>query len=420
MSKSKSKIHYAWWTLVALCIIVGIGKGTVNNSASLFLGPVSQDLGIGMGNLTLYLSISAIVTLFFLPVTGKLMAKFDSRLVLLAAVILQSGSFALFGFMSSIWGWYLFSIPLSLGGTLIMVIVGPVIINQWFTKKQGLALGVLNAASGATGAITQPFISRLIASEGWRFSYIAVGVAAIIISIPVILLLIKKPPHEQGIEPYGADEENELTEETGTDVANTGIAIEVARKNFSFYALVLFFFLIVSVSSFSMHIPRYLTDQGFDVAFTGNVMGYYMFGMLIMSLLIGALIDKIGAKNTAILSMGTGLFAIVLLLTAKSSTMIIFAVSLFSVISSSIATVGPALTSSLFGSKNYGEIYSAGSLGLGVASIIALPAYGFLFDLVGSYDSGLYAIIVMLLIGMVAIFFAFKDKEKLIEQGHWN
>lgn len=158
MAKIKNKIHYAWWILVALCIIVGLSRGTVNSSAGLFLGPVTEDLGIGMGSLTLYLSIAAIVTLIFLPFAGKLMAKYDPRVLLVGAVILQSGSFALFGVMKSVWGWYILSMPLSVGGTLITVIAGPVIINQWFKKKNGLALGILTAATGAVGAISQPYI----------------------------------------------------------------------------------------------------------------------------------------------------------------------------------------------------------------------------------------------------------------------
>lgn len=421
MASRKNGIHYAWWILVALCIIVGLGKGSLNNSASLFLGPVSEDLGIGMGQLTLYLSISAIITLFYLPITGKIMAKYDSRLVIVSAILLQSGAFAAFGFMNSVWGWYLFSVPLSLGGTLIMMIIGPVLINQWFQEKQGLALGILNAAAGAVGALTQPLISRLIANKGWSFTYIAVGAIIILISVPVALLLIKKSPEDYGVEPYGAEEtEQDLDNTIDMSELRQGISIEIARKNFSFYALALFFFLIVSVASFSMHIPTYLIAQGFDVEFTGNVMGYYMFGMLIISLILGVLIDKIGAKYTAILSMFIGLSSIILLLVAKNATLIIIAVSMFSIVSSSIATVGPALTSSLFGPKDYNEIYSAGSLGLGIASIIALPAYGYLFDLVGSYNGGLYAIIIMLTINVISIIFAFKAKDKLVEQGHWN
>lgn len=72
---------------------------------------------------------------------------------------------------------------------------------------------------------------------------------------------------------------------------------------------------------------------------------------------------------------------IILLLTVTSVGVITIAVAMFAVISSSISTIGPALTSSLFGNKSCSEIYSSGSLGVGIVSIIALPAYGFIFIL---------------------------------------
>lgn len=77
----------------------------------------------------------------------------------------------------------------------------------------------------------------------------------------------------------------------------TGVTLAVARKSSAFYALVIFFFLVTSIASFSMHIPTYLMNKGFNVTFAGNVMGTYMVGVLIGSLVIGYLSDKIGSKT---------------------------------------------------------------------------------------------------------------------------
>lgn len=104
MTQDQNKFHYAWIILIALSIIVGIGKGAVNNTAGLFLPPVTEDLGIGMGTLTLYFSISAIVTMIFFQIGGKLMAKYDTRYIIVAGIILQAGSFALFGTMKHVLG----------------------------------------------------------------------------------------------------------------------------------------------------------------------------------------------------------------------------------------------------------------------------------------------------------------------------
>lgn len=418
--KENRKFHYAWWVLIALCIIVGIGKGGVNNSAGLFLTSVTEDLGIGMGNLSLYFSVSAVVTMIFLPIGGKLMAKYDIRLILSVGIVLQAGAFALFGLMSSVWGWYILAIPLAVGGVFITVIAGPVIINQWFKKRNGLALGILSAVGGAVGAIAQPVSASLISNFGWRTAYIAVGLAAIIIVVPVVLLIIKRSPQAQGLQPYGAEDTND--EQQSADGERTaGIEVGIAKKSMALYMLMIFFFFITSIASFSMHIPTYLINKGFDINFAGNIMGTYMIGILIGSLILGFLIDKLGSKYTAIFAMLAGIVAISLLLFSSDSTAIItFAVGLFGLISSSIGIIAPALTSSLFGQKAYSEIYSTASLGLAISSIVALPVYGYIFDLTGSYTIVLYAIIAMLIINIGCVFIAFISKQKLVKQGFWT
>lgn len=421
MEKNKSKIHYAWWILVGLCIIIGVSKGALNNSASLFLTPVSNDLGIGMGNLSLYLSISAIVTLVFLPFAGKLVAKYDIRMLIIISIILQAGSFIAFSFMNSVWGWYIFALPLAIGGTFITVILGPVLINQWFKKRSGLALGILAATGGVIGAIVQPIVGKTIVSEGWRFSYVAVGVAAIIFVIIATVVFIKKMSKEKGLYPYGAGDTEGGDQSANNAAADKGVTLANAKKSSAFYALLTFFFLITAIASFMMHIPTYIVTKGFSQEFAGSAMGVYMLGVVFASLIIGLLNDKIGTKVTTILAMILGMVSVfIFLFAATSSAMIFVALILFAFVTSGIGIIAPSLTSSLFGNKEYGQIYSTVSLGLAIASIVAIPAYGYIFQFTGSYSGGLYTILAMLAINIVAVIIAYKGKEKLEKAGLWN
>lgn len=421
MEKNKSKIHYAWWILVGLCIIIGVSKGALNNSASLFLTPVSNDLGIGMGNLSLYLSISAIVTLVFLPFAGKLVAKYDIRMLIIISIILQAGSFVAFSFMNSVWGWYIFALPLAIGGTFITVILGPVLINQWFKKSSGLALGILAATGGVIGAIVQPIVGKTIVSEGWRFSYVAVGIAAIIFVIIATVVFIKKMSKEKGLYPYGAGDTEGGDQSANNAAADKGVTLANAKKSSAFYALLTFFFLITAIASFMMHIPTYIVTKGFSQEFAGSAMGVYMLGVVFASLIIGLLNDKIGTKVTTILAMILGMVSVfIFLFAATSSAMIFVALILFAFVTSGIGIIAPSLTSSLFGNKEYGQIYSTVSLGLAIASIVAIPAYGYIFQFTGSYSGGLYTILAMLAINIVAVIIAYKGKEKLEKAGLWN
>jgi len=414
----KNKIHFAWFILIGLCITVGLGKAALNNTAGLFVTPISEELGILKGNLTVYLSISSIITMIFLPVGGKLMAKYDARAILIIATILQAGAFAMFGFMSSVWGWYIFAIPLAVGGVFITVIAGPVMIERWFVKKNGMALGIMTAIGGLMGAFIQPITGNLISSFGWRSSYFIIGIAVIVILVPTILFLVRNSPSEKGLLPYG---ETPGTDKEKSKKVLDGILFSDAKKSAAILYLGLFFFMVTAISSFSVHIPTYLGEQGYGVKFAGNAMAATMFGVFIGSLVFGYLSDKIGVKKTSIFAMILGLLSIVLLLVFPDYVaVILIALMLFGFVTASIGTIAPAMTSALFGSRDYSRIYSTASMGLALASIIALPLYGYISDFTGSYVPALYVIIIMLALNILFIIGAFHNKKKMVQSGLWG
>ncbi|MDR5649557.1 MFS transporter [Staphylococcus nepalensis] len=415
----KERLHFAWLILIGLCVSVGLGKAALNNSAGLFLSPVSQDLNVGVGSLTIYLSVSSIVTLLFLPFGGKLLSKYSARLVLFFAIIFQAGAFALFGLMNSIWGWYLLAIPLAIGGVFITVIGGPVLIERWFSKGKGLALGILSAIGGLLGVFAQPIIGALISQFGWRNAYFITGLGVLIIVTPIILLLIRNSPKDKNTKAYG---------DTSTDIDPhkqiqniEGIAYTTAKKTPAFFLLALFFFIITAISSFTMHVPTYLVNHGQKVSIAGAMMSALMVGVFVGSLVFGYLTDKIGAKKVGLLAMILGLIATILLIAMPDFIVVVaVALFLFGMFTSSIGTIAPAMASSLFGSKDYSQIYSNSSIGLALASIVALPAYGFIYDISGSYTTGLIIIILLFVVNIIAIILAFKNKEKLVKEGYWN
>ncbi|MGE7023026.1 MFS transporter [Solibacillus cecembensis] len=421
MSKQNKKFHYAWLLLIAVSIIVAVGKNGISTAGGQYLAPVTQDLGIGMGSLTLYFSIASIVTMIFLPIAGKLMAKYDIRLILIVSVALMAGSFAMFGFMNSVWGWYLFSIPMAIGSIFITQMVGPVLINNWFKKHNGLAIGLMVAIGGVFGAIIQPVVGTLIADQGWRFSYIASGIAVAVVIIPLVLLFIRMTPSQKGLQPLGTDEVATTDKTAAPEETAKGVTAAVAKKSSAFFALFGFFFFITSIASFSQHLAPFAIGAGYDIKFAGTALGVMQIGILVGALSFGVLSDKIGAKNTAIFAMLIGLIPVGIFLTAPDNkTLFMVAIVIFGFIISSLGTMGPLLTTALFGNKEYSQIYSTAAIGLAVAGIVALPGYGYIFEFTGSYTFVLYAIGFMLVLNALLVFVAFNGKKKLEKAGLWK
>ncbi|MEO4052266.1 MFS transporter [Solibacillus sp. CAU 1738] len=421
MSQSKKKIHYAWWVLLGLVVMVGAAKGGIMTTGGLFLTSVTEDLGIGMGSLTLYFSISSIVTMISLPIAGKMVTKYNIRVLLVVAVILEAGSFAMFGFMNSVWGWYLFAIPMAMGSVIVTQLAGPVLINNWFKKHKGLALGIMVGAGGLIGAFLQPVAGNLIANEGWRNTYFILGIGVMAVVIPVVILTIRFAPQHKGLQPYGIDEVEQNEEIPVQKSTNSGVAFGIAKKSSAFFFLLIFFFFDTSIGAFNQHAAPFAVSLGYDIKFAGNAMGAWSVGVVIGALFFGFLSDKIGVKNTAIAAMLMGLVPVAILLTVPENPMMFtLATGLYGFVVSSLGTLGPLLTSALFGNKEFSRIYGLAITGLAVAGIVALPGYGFIFEITGSYTYVLYAIFGMFILNVGAIIFAFKGKKKLEKAGLWN
>lgn len=420
MTGKKKGIHYAWFVLLGVALMMGFARGGLQNAGGQFLSPVSTDLGISLTSISLYLSVSSIVTMIFLPIAGKLMGKMNFKLLLIVAVIFNAGGFAAMGLMNNVWGWYILAVPIGVGSVIVAQLAGPVIINNWFKKSKGLALGITMAAVGAFGAVIQPWIGGLIAEEGWRQAYIITGAVIAVGALIGIIFFIRFTPQEKGLLPYGADEVGSKDEAAATQ-ALTGISASVAKKSLSFWALFLFLFLLTSVTVFTVHLATYATSLGYDAKFSGSLMGIYMAGLLVGSLTFGFLTDKIGAKGSTLTALTFGLISFGMLITvAENQTLLMVAVAIFGFVSSSVGTLGPLLTASLFGNKDYAGIYSTAAIGLAVAGIVSLPAFSAIYDATGSYTYVLYSIVGMIVVCMLLILVAFKSKAKLVKAGHWN
>ena len=73
--------------------------------------------------------------------------------------------------MQEPWQLYLFwgfIVGAGSGGTSI--VMGSAIINRWFQKRRGLALGVLGAAFSSGQLIFTPVLMNLNIHQGWRIA----------------------------------------------------------------------------------------------------------------------------------------------------------------------------------------------------------------------------------------------------------
>ena len=377
--------------MTGIILIRGFASGGINMTASLFLAPVSQELGMGIGTLSLYFSIMSVVTVLWLPFAGKLINRYPIRILALLAAALHALTFAGFGLLNHVLGWYLLAIPQAMGAAILVSLMGPILIHRWFPHNSGLVLGIQMAFVCLFAAILQPIISWLIEVDGWRRAYLVAGMLTFLVVVIAALVFLRDRPAK--------GEVVEKAEKSEAEENGDGIEIpeKIATNSASFMLLLIFMIAMTGAAVFTQHIPTYGGLLHYSLSQVGSVMALYSVGSAVGSIAIGLICDRIGGLKTCYGIILLWVLAVAGFLCSRAG-FAVFAASAFlhGITSSSIAVIAPILTLIFYGKMDYEKIYAKVSMGAPLASILLVPAYGYIYDATGSYLPVLIFLLVLL------------------------
>jgi sugar phosphate permease len=274
--------------------------------------------------------------------------------------------------------------------------LGATIANRWFTVRRGLVLGLFGAATSAGLMIFYRALIPMVDQLGWRGSVVIIGVLALVVITPV-LLLMRDDPSEIGVEPYGGP-----PPAPAVAIPAEGFRAVMSRaiRVPEFWLLAGSFFICGASSNgiVGVHFLPHALDHGIPTNTAANVLAI-MGGMnFIGTLASGILTDRYDPRKllaTYYILRGLSLFIVPYVFQVPG--LLVFAV-VFGL--DYIATVPPttALCADIFGRRNVAIVFSWVFFAhqLGAASIAY--ASGLIRVQSGSY---LYAFIMA---GILAIF----------------
>lgn len=328
---------HKWLVLISCFFIMGVAFSIVNNISTLFLDPVTKDLGFSISSFSVIFTIGAITTSLMSPIIGQLLAKFPLKLIMSIGAILAGGGFFCYSLATKLWMFYVIAIIVGIGLTCLTTIPIATTLTHWFQDKKGMALGISTAGAGCGSFIWMQIVSRLLLSKGYTFTYAILGIIIILVCLPLSLFIMKMPPDT---------------------------TITIKKKEKSSYkdiqwssTLILFsiglFLLGICISGTKMHIQSYLIYLNHPLPFNANVGSIQALFALAGSLIGGYVFDKIKLRTSLIIFVLMALASyICLLLGAIQSLLFVFA-ALFGIclcLPSLLPTYG---TSALFGQEHY-------------------------------------------------------------------
>lgn len=386
-------MHYGWKILMASIGFYAITTGILCNTAGIFLTPVMEEMDWSRTEASMYLTIFPLVAAAIQPIAGKVLQKYNPRLILATCVVVFCASYIVTSQANSLLAWNVFGVVYGITAGFFMYIPTPWLINNWFSKKAGLALGITGAALSIFAAIASPIGNALIVDYGWRTTRIILGIVTLVIALP-LTFLVKKSPSEMGLKPYGYEESSKS--KTAIPPESTGVSFGKVVKSPAFYLLILLAGLFCLNASFFQQIPSYAATGELGAAAGAMAVSIVMVGGIIGKFALGLVNDAFGSKVMGLFSTICGAGGIALAFFAGGSgnvALFYIGMGVFGGGYSGLTLVCPMVTKDSFGPKDYSQIYSYVTSGIFIFSALAPLLYARIFDVTQSFNLGFIIVI---------------------------
>jgi sugar phosphate permease len=246
---------------------------------------------------------------------------------------------------------------------------------------------------------------------GWRMTYVVLGIALLLIMVPVALILYRARPETYGLLPDGAQ-----TPKIGTSKGEVGEENWTAREASRTAA---FWIIALGLASISMlstglqfHMVRIFLDSQLSADAAARVYLPIAMTTAVVTLGSGILIDRIGARY---LLMSALLFQVAALWMAPSLNGIMIATTygvVLGCLSGLQRTVSTVVYASYFGRLHLGAISGISSTILVASSALGPLPMALARDLLGEYNQTLYLLSILpMTLAVVSLFMRRPRKE---------
>lgn len=393
-------------------LLMATGWGIVYNTSSLFIVPISEELGLLRSQITFTMTLRSLVQMMVALFAGRIYRRFSLLKSMKFMSLVLVISYILFGFATNIWQIYLLTIIGSLANSFIGIIPISMLIGNWFQEKRGFALGLAFMGTGIGGMLYNSLTGRWILNYGWQRSYQLQALVMFMIIVPTVFFLVKEKPQDMGLEAYGRK---------GPQEPSRGISLEEAKGLPYFWIIAL----VSCVANFTLSMAMitlapHLVDIGYGFAFSANILALTMASLAVGKLVLGELLDRLGLKGAISISIMGSVFAYIGLFNAQHKLLLILVILGTGIGCAYGTMVDPYLTRSIFGEKDYSSIYGILAAAASLGGMLSPIVSGLSYDINGNYQNLLFQMGLLALALLLAAQWIFSHKNMQAVKEKWD
>lgn len=346
--------------------------GLTNNCVGYFVAPVTENLGIPRASFNLYFTIMSLASLAIAPFFGHLLQRVPIRRIIFTGGVIGSACFAAFAFCRAIPMFYIVALILGLVQNGCTSMTAVVIITRVFQGGSGSFTGLAMAGTGVCSVIMSLLLPGFMEATSWNAGYLLLSAVWLAMLILAALLLDER-------------RENVSNAQSGESSAPlTGATYAQALHSPQLYILLVCVVLLNASMIFIQHMPAFFVEMGTTATLSGTIMSVFSVFLIVCKISLGNLFDRLGGVKTTLIALccyAAGLWVMlggsIPLLCAGA------ALSAFGMASTTVLI--PLITKLIFGQREFALIWSLVSMATVMGTAIGSPAWGMVYDHLGSY-----------------------------------
>lgn len=282
---------YAWFRLVISMILGTIG-GVGMWAVVVALPAIQAEFGVARGDASMPYTATMVGFAVGNAIIGRYVDRLGITIPVIGAAITLCAGFLLAAASLEIWQFTLVQgLLIGLGTSATF---GPLIasISHWFERRRGIAVAAAASGNYLSGVVWPVIIQQFVETDGWRATYVGIGIACLVLMVPLSLLLRGDP--------------RPATEPPAHGLPASGNYRPLPSAGFSPLSLQLLLIVAgiaccVAMAMPQVHVVAYCVDLGYGPAVGAEMLTIMLATGVVSRLASGFIADYIGGVRTVLL-----------------------------------------------------------------------------------------------------------------------
>ena len=401
-----SPVYYGW-IILAVGSLGGVMTSPGQTYAfSVFLDHFIEDLGLSRSLVSALYTGGTLTASFVLPFVGRQFDRRGSRFMIALMSLLLGLACIYMSFVQN-------ALMLVIGFFLLrqlgqgsLSLVSKNVINLWWVRRRGVAMGISGVVGMLLGGLFPYLINTLIPLYGWRATYAILGALLLLVMLPIGWIFTRDSPEDHGLLPDGAalPEASKVASSSTLLEANWTLA-QALRSSAFWTATAGLAAMSMLNTGLTFHLFSIFEDNGLSTVVTASVFVPIAVTGAVMQLVGGLLIGRVAIG--VLLALSLVLEALILVMVSVlSSPQMAYGFGLLMGIQIGLEMIiASVVFANYFGRRHLGGIAGFASTLLVASSALGPMPIGVARDLMGSYAAVLNGFAILPLVLALACLF---------------